>query len=320
MRTAIILKNIPALLIVGTALAGLFFSSPAYGHEFSSNESSAFLALVEGIRVELDLAQSNLPTNATMATEHAAHAHEHLDEDVIEEIAERNERLGRDLPAALEELHMMIGNSSAAEVQSQIQNINSLLDETVSVRIDPDQLTNSTTQAVFVATLVDGALEHYKIAHGIGSNGSGHGGNETHDSHDSESQMTMEDGHDTEGNHTAGAMNATLVDMVSYQTALGLSDRAVRVFNETVAELAPANSTEAVADIKAGLAMLNQSIADRAPPDEVEVIVHSDVHPHLQTAFNLQIVPEFPVAVLVGIAAVGSMVALGRTRFGTRLY
>ena len=57
MRTAIILKNIPALLIVGTALAGLFFSSPAYGHEFSSNESSAFLALVEGIRVELDLAQ-----------------------------------------------------------------------------------------------------------------------------------------------------------------------------------------------------------------------------------------------------------------------
>jgi hypothetical protein len=313
------LKPIVPVLVVGIALAGLFYSGPAYGHEFSSDESSAFLALVESIRVELDLAQSNMATNATIATEHATHAHEHLDDDIVEEIAERNERLGRDLPAALEELHMTIGNSSTAEVQTQIQNINSLLDETVSVRIDGDHLTNSTTQAVFVANLVDGALEHYKIAYGLGSNGSGHGGNDTHDTHDSESEMT-EDDHDMEGNDTVVAQNATLVDVVSYQTALGLSDRAIRVFNDTVSGLAPANSTEVVAEVRAGLANLNQSIADRAPPDEIEVIVHSEVHPNLQRAFNLQVIPEFPLALLVGIAAVGSIVAFGRLRFGKKFY
>jgi hypothetical protein len=128
--------------------------------------------------------------------------------------------------------------------------------------------------------------------------------------------MTMEDDHDMEGNGTVVAQNGTLVDIVSYQTALGLSDRAIRIFNETVAELAPANNTEIVTDIKAGLAHLNQSIADKAAPDEIEVIVHSEVHPNLQRAFNLQIVPEFPVAVLVGIAAVGSIVAFGRLRSG----
>jgi hypothetical protein len=129
-----------------------------------------------------------------------------------------------------------------------------------------------------------------------------------------------EDDHDMEGNDTVVAQNATLVDVVSYQTALGLSDRAIRVFNDTVSGLAPANSTEVVAEVRAGLANLNQSIADRAPPDEIEVIVHSEVHPNLQRAFNLQVIPEFPLALLVGIAAVGSIVAFGRLRFGKKFY
>jgi hypothetical protein len=311
------LKPSIPLLVLGISLAGLFYAIPAYAHDFTSDESSSFLALVESIKVELELAQSNLASNATIATEHATHAHEHLDDDIVEEIAERNERLGRDLPAALEELHMTIGNSSTSEVEAQIQNINSLLDETVSVRIDGDQLTNATTQAVFVASLVDGALEHYKIAYGIGSNGSAH---EANDTHDSESEMTMEEDHDMEGNDTHATQNGTLVDIVSYQTALGLSDRAIRVFNETVVELAPTNSTEAVAEIQTGLAHLNQSIANRVAPEEMEVIVHTEVHPNLQRAFNLQVVPEFPVAVLVGIAAVGSIVALGRLKLWKRFY
>lgn len=306
-------------MIVALALAGLFYTDAAYAHEFSSNESSDFLALVEGIKVELELAERNLASNSTIATEHAEHAHEHLDEEIIEEIAERNERLGRDLPAALEELHMSIGNSSAAELQSQVQNINNLLDETVSVRIDRDQLTNSTTQAVFVASLVDGALEHYKIAHGIGANGTGHGGNETHDSHGTnESGMSMEEGHNMEDNKTAVAQNGSIVDIVSYQTAQGLANRALLIFNDTVAELAPANSTETVALIQDGLQKLNQSIASRAPVDEVEVIVHGEVHPNLQQAFNLQVVPEFPAALLVGITAVAGTVLASRWRSRTR--
>ncbi|MGI0036973.1 MAG: hypothetical protein ACRD99_01285 [Nitrososphaera sp.] len=183
------------LPILGLALAVLFYNENAYAHDFNSDESSSFLELIESIKVKLGLAQSNLASNLDIATEHAAHAHEHLGDDTIEEITERNQRLGRDLSAALEELHMSIGSSSATDVQTRIQNINDLLDETLSVRIDRGQLTNSTTQAVFVATLVDGSLEHYKIAHGLTSNETDHGGNVTHDSHDSEeSGMSMSDG------------------------------------------------------------------------------------------------------------------------------
>lgn len=300
------------MLAVGLALAGLFYSDDAYAHDFNSDESSSFLALIESIKVELELARINLASNSTIATEHATHAHEHLDDHTVEEISERNERLGRDLPAALEELHMSIGNSSATEVQTKIQNINDLLDETLSVRIDREQLTNATTQAVFVATLVDGALEHYKEAHGLGSNETGHGGNDTHDS--DESAMSMNETDSMGNNETDIAQNEAITDIVSYQTAQGLADRALEVFTGTVKELALANSTEAVAAIEAGLLRLNQSVTDKASPNEIELIVHSEIHPNLQRAYDLQVIPEFPVSLLVAIGSVAAVIVAGRFR------
>jgi hypothetical protein len=303
-------RSILVAILLSLGFPGLFLGNAAYAHEFSSGESSSFLALVESIKVELGLAHDTLASNATAAAKHAEHAHEHLDQDVIEEISERNERLGRDLPAALEELHMSIGNSSSSEIEAQIQNINDLLDETVSVRIDRAEMTNSTTQAVFVANLVDGALEHYKIAHGLGSD---HGDNATHDSHESEDSMSMDDDHANE-NETHTAQEGTIVDIVSYQTSQGLAQRAIEVFNETVRGLAPANSTEALANVETGLTRLNQSIANMSSPNDIEVIVHGQIHPSLQEAYDLQIIPEFPVPLLVGITAVAGAVAAGRLR------
>ena len=302
-----LMRPLLSLIVVSLAMPGLIYSNGAYAHDFNSDESSSFLALVESIKVELELAQNNHASNATVAAKHAEHAHEHLDQDIIEEIAERNERLGRDLPAALEELHLSIGNSSSGEIQTQIQNINDLLDETVSVRIDSGQLTNATTQAVFIATLVDGALEHYKIAYGLGS-GDQHGDNSTHDSEES---MSMNGSHAMD-NETKTTQNGTITDIVSYQTAQGLAGRALDVFNGTVKELAPANSTEALEDIETGLTRLNQSIANMSSPNDVEVIVHGQVHPGLQEAYNLQIIPEFPMPLLIGITAVAGTIAAGR--------
>lgn len=307
------------MAVIVLALAGLSYNNNAFAHDFDSDESSSFLALIESIKVELDLARINLASNSTISTEHAIHAHEHLDDRTVEEIAERNERLGRDLPAALEELHVSIGNSSETEVQAKIQSINDLLDETLSVRIDREQLTNSTTQAVFVASLADGALEHYKEAYGLGSNESGHSDNETHDMSDSEeSGMSMNETDNMAENVTDVAQSETITDIVSYQTAQGLADRALEIFNGTVKELAPANSTEAVAAIEAGLVRLNQSIAEKASPNEIELIVHSEIHPNLQQGYDLQVIPEFPVSLLVAIGSVAGVIIAGRFRMTRR--
>jgi len=305
----------------------------AFAHSFSGDESASFLALVESIRSELDLVQGNLASNVTLAEEHAAHAHEHLDNHTIEEIEERNERLATDLPAALEDLHHSVANSTAQQVQAKIQKINDLLGETVTVRIDSEQLSNSTVWALVIANLADGVVGHYGAAYGIETEeGEGHGahgnddeasGNMTHDegnmTHDDEMTETSSAGNMThddmeEGAHGNASMdgNATIVNMVHYQSAQGLASRTQALFSEQVKDLAPANSTEFVADVEAGLAHLKQAIDDREPLVYVEVILHSEVHPSLQSAFNLQVIPEFPLPLLMIIPAIAGIIAATR--------
>lgn len=319
-----------ALAVAGMIIVGAVFAIPnqrAFAHTFSGDESASFLALIESIRSELDLVQSNFASNVTLAEEHATHAHEHLDNHTIEEIEERNERLATDLPAALEDLHLSMANSTAQEIQTKIQNINDLLGETVTVRIDSEQRNNSTVWALVIANLADGVIGHYGAAHGLeteeseehGAHGheeesgnmTGDGGNMTHDEM-TETSSTDSMTHDEMGGNASAANATTIVNEVQYQSAQGLANRTLVLFNEQVKELAPANSTEFVADLEAGLTHLKQAIDDREPYTNVEVIVHSEVHPNLQSAFNLQVIPEFPLPLLMIIPAIAGIIVATR--------
>lgn len=319
-------------MLAGLVSFGLVFANnnqQAYAHTFSGDESASFLALAESIKTELQLVQSNLASNASLAEEHAAHAHEHLDNHTVEEIAERNERLGRDLPAALEDLQLSLENSTAAEqVSAQVQNINDLLAETVTVRVDSEQLNNSTVWALVIANMADGVLEHYKAAYGIETNetGGGHAqGNESGSNmttHDNESvtmtastneTTTAEDDHGNMTRDDEANNNSTeVVNEVEYQTAQGLANRTIQLFNDQVRELAPDNATEAVADLEAGLQNLKQAIDNREMPTDVEVILHTEVDPNLQAAYNLQVAPEFPLPLLMILPAIAGIIAATR--------
>jgi alpha-glucosidase (family GH31 glycosyl hydrolase) len=326
-------KQTSALVLAGLVSFGLVFANnnqQAYAHMFSGDESASFLALAESIKTELQLVQSNLASNASLAEEHAAHAHEHLDNHTVGEIAERNERLARDLPAALEDLQLSLENSTAAEqVSAQVQNINDLLAETVTVRVDSEQLNNSTVWALVIANMADGVLEHYKAAYGIETNetSGGHahsnesGSNMTHDdesvtmtvstnetttTEDDHGNMTRDDGANNNNNSTE------VVNEVEYQTAQGLANRTIQLFNDQVRELAPDNATEAVADLEAGLQNLKQAIDNREMPTDVEVILNTEVHPNLQVAYNLQVAPEFPLPLLMILPAIAGIIAATR--------
>jgi hypothetical protein len=82
-----------------------------------------------------------------------------------------------------------------------------------------------------------------------------------------------------------------------------------------VKDMAPVNSTEFVVSLEAGLEHLKQAIDDMGPFADVEVIVHSEVHPNLQSAFNLQVIPEFPLPLLMIIPAIAGIIAA--TRIGS---
>jgi hypothetical protein len=273
----------------------------AFAHTFSGDESASFLATVEVIKVHLDLAKKDFATNATLSAEHVEHAGEHLTNDTIKEITERNKRLGTELPASLKDLQETLkgGNATAADVNEQIANVTSLLDETVTVRIEKTQLTNSTVQGTMLADLVDEILESYNGAYGIEEEASM---NETHTSSNETTQTSAE-----EGNHTA------IVNIMDYESAQALAARAQELFDTKLKAMAEANATAAVTALDAGLKKLKQAIDDKAPPDDVDVIIHSEVHPNIQKAFNLQVIPEFPLPLLLTIPAIAGIIVASRT-------
>ena len=88
-------KFIIAFLII-TIISSVAVSNVnkwAFAHTFSGDESATFLALIEMIKTEANLAQQNLGTNVTVAKDHAHATTEHLDANQTKEISERNERV-----------------------------------------------------------------------------------------------------------------------------------------------------------------------------------------------------------------------------------
>ena len=59
-----------------------------FGHTFSGGESATFLTKVEMMKIESQLAQKDLASNATNAKEHAEHTTEHITANDTKEINE----------------------------------------------------------------------------------------------------------------------------------------------------------------------------------------------------------------------------------------
>jgi hypothetical protein len=299
------MKKMVLALALAAVLFGTIVTAPrnSYAHTFSDDESASFLGLVESIKVELDLVQSNVVSNLTLAEKHADHAHGHLDEHIIEEISERNERLGRDLPAALEDLHDSVANSTAQQVQTKIQIINDLLDETVTVRVEPSQMTNSTVQALVVANMLRAisfeGQGHYEIALGIGEE---HTHEEEHEEeHQDDEHSSSEDEHEEmsssneTGEHSSdhkGNMTmegpVEIVDMAHYQTAQAFAVRAQELWTELKTKV-PASAAHSISEIDAGLSDLIEAINNKASNDDVAIIIHGRIHPNMITTFDLKL-------------------------------
>ena len=115
-----------------------------YAHTFSGGESASFLALANQLESEVHLVQSNIPSNITLARDHASDARQHLDANTTKELSERNKRVANDLNVGLEDLQKTVNSSSPAPTQAavkdKVDNIVALLQEALSARVEPEQM------------------------------------------------------------------------------------------------------------------------------------------------------------------------------------
>jgi hypothetical protein len=252
-------NSILAILFAGViSIAVVFPLKAAYAHTFSGGESASFLALVKILQADLDQVQSNVASNATLSQAHASAVAEHLDANTTKELAERNKLVTNDLTKAISDLNQTIQSKPTLDVvKGKISNINALLQEAITVRVEKNQLTNSTVKGQAVSDIVDEVLERYREAYGI-----------------------------EEGKSTAG--HNSIVNMADYQSAQAIAAKAQEMFNEAK-QLIPPNESSSTAITKVGsdLSTLKNDIDTKLPYDRVVTFANSTVTPDLKVAFKL---------------------------------
>jgi hypothetical protein len=267
-RTALAL-SLSALLILGTTTFAL--SRNAYAHTFGGNESAAFLAKVQELKVEAHLIQSDL-SNQTLVAWHSDKIGEFWNTNDTKEMTERNQRLGTDIPALISNITTAANstNPDAIKVGQLITSLDNDLAEAISVRIEKTELENATVNALAVVAILDETMEDYGIATGAEENSSNVTGSNT-TSQDNMSNMSEGAG----SNETA-----TIVNFAAYQTAQGLAAAAQDMYNNLKPKAMP-NSSSEIAALDAAFANLRKAIDDKMSNDAIQAIVEGSIHPNL---------------------------------------
>lgn len=275
-------KRFSTLLLAGMMMAGLGLAAAGQGasaHDFTRDEGANFIAMAEKIKVHLSLARSNLGRSAEVAHQHVEHAAMLLGKDAVAEIAEKNKRIARDLPASLEALGEMIHEGKPrADVRKQIAKVNALVDEAVSARVDRQQLRSGAVQATVMAQMVSESLGAYEAAFGVQT------GEAEARGHESEG----EPGHTASGGHSSSGHAGKVVDRVAYDTSKAFASKAAGMYGK-VNRLAPEGSDAAMSEVKDGLAKLRHAINHKNHAEKVMVIVHGQIHENLIQAFGLDV-------------------------------
>jgi hypothetical protein len=274
-RTALAL-SLSALLILSTTTFAL--SRNAYAHTFGGNESAAFLAKVQGLKVEAHLIQSDL-SNQTLVAWHSDKIGEFWNTNDTKEMTERNQRLGTDIPALISNITTAANstNPDATKVGQLITSLDNDLAEATSVRIEKTELENATVNGLAVADILDETMEDYGIATGA---------EEENSSNVTGSNTTSQDNMSNVSEGAGSNETATIVNFAAYQTAQGLAAAAQDMYNNLKPKAMP-NSSSEIAALDAAFANLRKAIDDKMSNDAIQAIVEGSIHPNL-SAFGLK--------------------------------
>jgi hypothetical protein len=263
------------------------FEQNAYAHNFTPDESASFLSFIEQLRVESELVRSNLANNnISLAHQHANKAAALLTPNITKEIAERVQRVSQDLSTAVSDLQNISSpqqqEPSASEI-NQLANLDAILDEAISARIDREQRDNVTIQAFAFANLVNSVLRDYGNAYAVGF-----------DMTNMSNMARMMDMPGSNRNVSSSSVmgteldrNYSLVNAADYQSAQALANKALEFFKTKLAPMESSNNRTAF--IMNGLMQLNNSIKSKASPMDIMMIVHTQIHPYLMKMFGLQL-------------------------------
>jgi len=302
-----------ALLLSVILISGLIYTHPAFAHTFGNDESAAWLAKMAEIKTESGLVAKHVgDTNAISYYSNTLGTYWNANDTI--QMGERNTLLQTEIPSTINTTlsDARAGNQGAVNVD--VSKLDAYLDESISVRVDPDKLNNSTIQALAVVYVLKEALGQY-----------GKAINSPTDLNDM-SQMNMSGGSMSgmSGGSMSGmsSMSSTIVDQNAYENSVGLTTAAQSMFND----LTTNNQDKSGSNTKISTAFtkLIQDLNNKADGNTVMMDVHVNIHPVIISAYNIPgatsanaAVPEFPLPALLAVVSIAGVVVV--TRFRSQL-
>jgi hypothetical protein len=244
-----------------------------FAHIFISNDdNSSFLTLIERVRTEIKLANDTLRSNDTSSQEHIEQSLDRLDD--------------------------IINNENYFSITS-------------------DQLSNRTVNALLLANTVDDALRYYGEAFGLFpavmtnmsnmmvmttipqqtfNNTTNEGtiskynndsilGNQQQNQVASEPTTTPI----TDKLNDVNRQNISIVDQAKYDTSREYVNNAVRIFESKLKSPSTPDNINIVNVLEDDLFRLKNAIDNKSKPMNIMMIVHTEIYPNLQAAFDLKL-------------------------------
>jgi hypothetical protein len=244
----------------------------SFAHTFTNNESAAFLALIDNMKIQASLIQQSISSgNTDIAKQHIDKLKELYSNHTNEEIAEKNERIANEISTTINYFTSSSNqnNFSQSQIGSNVQNLNAILDESISVRIPKDVLDNSTVHALHFVELVNGVDMNYNSTLGEQDN----------------QNMSLVNNNES---------RSQIEDIVSYNTARDLLNVANDLYESKLKSkiIVNNNNSETIDKLQEGIKQLETSIEMKKPYSEITNIIIGVVYPALQELYNFKLGEE----------------------------
>ena len=260
--------NLIILLSFSLATSNYFYQK-SYAHDFLVNNDITIVTLVEQIKAETELVNTNfLFNNNVSAQGHARNAAELL-KDLEDNMTEASEQSSSNL-----------------------------------IQIYENEKTNTTSLALVTANIVDEVLRKYGTAFDIGydltnmsnmggmkmSNMSSGGGSSMNMTtfQTSANNNTLER-HSNMSMPTMTGNNLEIVSIQDYETSQVLADVVNELFEDDLRPRSSVSDTINIDKLEKNLKQLDQAILNKASPEALMGIVHVQIHPTLQQVYELEL-------------------------------
>ena len=245
----------------------------SFAHTFTNNESAAFLALIDNMKIQASLIQQSISSgNIDIAKQHIDKLKELYSNHTNEEIAEKNERIANEISTTINYFTSSSNqnNFSQSQIDNNVQNLNAILDESISVRIPQDVLDNSTVHALHFVELVNAVDMNY---------------NNTLVEQDIQHMPLV----NSNKNLDLKSKTSSLIILQEILLNVAIDLYEAKLKSKIIVNN---NNSETIDKLQEGIKQLKTSIELKKPSSEITNIINGIVYPALQELYNFKLGEE----------------------------